>query len=407
MTSATGWGWRPLGELVEVLDARRVPVSAKERASRLGPVPYYGAAGRVGWIDEALFDEPLLLLGEDGVQFFDPYKPKAYLIDGPAWVNNHAHVLRVGAHVERRFLRYYLDSADYRGFANGTTRLKLTQAAMRRLSVPVPSPQEQRRIVDLLEDHLSRLDAAASYRASADRRLSAMMKSVLLEAVPDVADWPTHWRRSTVGEAGKVELGRQRHPDWHTGPNMRPYLRVANVFENRIDTRDLKEMHWPEDAFERFRLQPGDVLLNEGQTPELLGRPAIYRGEPTEVAFTNSLLRFKANKDVLPEFALVVFRRHMHAGRFTRESRITTNIAHLSATRLKPIEFPLPPLDEQQRVAGGVAERLAAVERLRLGLGKVSTREIVLRRALLTAAFSGQLTGRASDLDRAEEMVGT
>lgn len=69
------------------------------------------------------------------------------------------------------------------------------------------------------------------------------------------------------------------------------------------------------------------MLLNEGQTPELLGRPAMYRGEPPGVAFTDSLIRFNAGERVDPEFALLVFRRHMRAGRFKRESRITTNIA--------------------------------------------------------------------------------
>ncbi len=107
------WLHRPLGQLVDILDHKRVPVSAKERASRSGDVPYYGAAGQVGWIDKPLFDEPLVLLGEDGVQFFDPGKSKAYLIDGPAWVNNHAHVLRARNDlVERRFLMYYLNWTD-------------------------------------------------------------------------------------------------------------------------------------------------------------------------------------------------------------------------------------------------------------------------------------------------------
>ncbi len=74
---------------------------------------------------------------------------------------------------------------------------------------------------------------------------------------------------------------------------MRPYLRVANVFADHIDARDVKHMHFEPEEFERFRLIPGDVLLNEGQTPELLGRPAIYRGQLQECAFTNSLIRFQ------------------------------------------------------------------------------------------------------------------
>lgn len=231
------------------------------------------------------------------------------------------------------------------------------------------------------------------------------MKSVLLTLIPEQIAYPSHWAVSTVGAAGKVELGRQRHPDWHTGPNMQPYLRVANVFEDRIDTRDIKEMHWPAESFDRFKLHPGDVLLNEGQTPDLLGRPALYHGEPAEVAFTNSLIRFQARPEVLPEFALLVFRRHMHAGRFKRESRITTNIAHLSATRLKRIEFPVPPLEEQRTIVSLADKRLGSISLLRRALDAQGTRTAGLRRAVLAAAFEGKLTGRPSDQQVIEELA--
>ena len=139
---------------------------------------------------------------------------------------------------------------------------------------------------------------------AARRRLGVLVSAILCDLIPDERSYPANWERRSVADVGTVELGRQRHPDWHVGPNMKPYLRVANVFEGRIDTSDVMEMHWPGETFERFQLRPGDVLLNEGQTPDLLGRPALYRGDPPEVAFTNSLLRFKAGTRVLPEFAL-------------------------------------------------------------------------------------------------------
>ena len=401
------WPMVPLGQVVDVLDSRRKPIKASDRALRPGSVPYYGATGQVGFIDQTLFDEPLILLGEDGAPFLDPLRPKAYLIDGPAWVNNHAHVLRARSPIDRRFVAHYLNHFDYRGYANGTTRLKLTQAAMRHIPVPNLGVVEQRRIVDILEDHLSRLDAADAYLGVVERRLVALKKSVLLHLIPATPDWPLRWRQTTVGQAGRVDLGRQRHPDWHVGDNMRPYLRVANVFEDRIDLRDVKTMHWPGDTFDRFRLAPGDVLLNEGQTPELLGRPALYSGHPPDVAFTNSILRFRALPTVLPEFALLVFRRHMHAGRFTREARITTNIAHLSASRLKPIEFPIPPLREQEHLVTQSRERLQQVSTLGSEVASHRTRMAALRRAVLAAAFSGKLTGRRTDDDVIEELAAT
>lgn len=90
------WREHALSECVDVLDSKRIPINSKERALRVGPIPYYGATGQVGWIDDYLFDEELVLLGEDGAPFLDKSKPIAYVIEGKSWVNNHAHVLRVG-----------------------------------------------------------------------------------------------------------------------------------------------------------------------------------------------------------------------------------------------------------------------------------------------------------------------
>ena len=297
--------------------------------------------------------------------------------------------------VDRRWFAYLLSSPGVRREisrrATGTkdSMRNISQASLREIRVLVPPIAEQRRIVAALEDHLSRLDAADAGVSRVARRLKLLTKRILVEAVP--VPGPDHWKLVSVADAGSVELGRARHPDWHTGPHMRPYLRVANVFEDRIDTSDLMEMDFPPDVFERYRLVDKDILLNEGQSPEYLGRPAMYRGVPENVAFTNSLLRFRAGPGVLPEWALLVFRRHMHAGRFIRELRITTNIAHLSATRLKKVEFPIPPMEEQERIVAEVQDKLAAVQRLADAVDAGTKRAQALRRALLAEAFAGRL----------------
>jgi type I restriction enzyme S subunit len=89
------WTSETIGECCDILDSRRVPVNENERFLRQGVVPYYGANGQQGWIDDFLFDEELVLIAEDG-GFFDEYaiRPIAYRINGKSWVNNHAHILR-------------------------------------------------------------------------------------------------------------------------------------------------------------------------------------------------------------------------------------------------------------------------------------------------------------------------
>lgn len=145
---------------------------------------------------------------------------------------------------------------------------------------------------------------------------------------------------------------------------MVPYLRVANVYEDRLDLSDVKQMNFTPEEQELFRLMPDDVLLNEGQSYELVGRPAIYSGEIPGCCFQNSLLRWRTRGAVEPRFALLVFRAWMHERRFQRQAQQTTNIAHLSAGRLKQIEFPVPPRPEQLRIVAKVAEMLSLIGRL-------------------------------------------
>lgn len=178
-----GWEWKKLVDVIDILDRRRVPINAKERATRQGDVPYYGATGQVGWIDDYLFDEELVLLGEDGAPFHDSSKQKAYLVRGKSWVNNHAHVLRGKNEMQNSYIKYYLDHFDYHGYVTGTTRLKLNQGRMKEIPIPV-APKEQRdRIVAEIEKQFSRLDEAVASLKRVKANLKRYKAAVLKAAV--------------------------------------------------------------------------------------------------------------------------------------------------------------------------------------------------------------------------------
>jgi type I restriction enzyme S subunit len=205
---------------------------------------------------------------------------------------------------------------------------------------------------------------------------------------------PDGWRWTTVEQAGDVRLGRQRAPQHHSGDHMRPYLRVANVYEARLDLTDVKEMNFTPDEFETYALQYGDILLNEGQSPELVGRPAMYRDEVLGCCYQKTLLRFRAAKGVSPNWALAVFRSYLHSGRFRRNANITTSIAHLAAERFAPLEFPLPPDFEQGAIVEAVEEQLSVIEHLESDLEAKLNSAQALRQSVLKAAFEGKLVSQ-------------
>ncbi len=127
------WEMVRLDKAFDVLDKRRKPLNKEQRAKMQGEIPYYGANGVVDHVAEWLFDQPLVLMAEDG-GYFDEYATRhiAYLVDGKCWVNNHAHVLAARSGFSREWLFYNLVHRDIRPYINSGTRTKLGARSTRR-----------------------------------------------------------------------------------------------------------------------------------------------------------------------------------------------------------------------------------------------------------------------------------
>lgn len=136
---------KPLLEVCDLLDSKRVPVTSNKRIH--GPYPYYGANGIQDYVNDYIFDDDLVLLAEDGGNFGSKDKPIAYRVSGKCWVNNHAHVLKPREGLNVDYLCYSLMYYDTKGLVNGATRKKLTQAAMKNIKIPILAYNEQLKIV--------------------------------------------------------------------------------------------------------------------------------------------------------------------------------------------------------------------------------------------------------------------
>ena len=142
-----GWRVQPLADVCEVQNNRRRPITSSDRES--GPYPYYGASGVVDLIHDYIFDERLLLVGEDGAKW-GAFEKTAFIAEGKYWVNNHAHVLKV-TEVSDSLLENYLTMLDIGPFVTGAAPPKLTLAKLKSIPIPVPpSSAEQQKIADCL-----------------------------------------------------------------------------------------------------------------------------------------------------------------------------------------------------------------------------------------------------------------
>ena len=377
------WRLQPLSDVVDILDSQRVPVKASDRAKLGGSIPYYGATGQADTINRAIFNEPLVLLGEDGAPFFDLAKPKAYLIDGPAWVNNHAHVLRTGQDLDRSFLKHYLDAFDYRGFANGTTRLKLTQGAMRRIPVPTPKLSEQRRIVEILEEHLSHLDAAHSSLTLAHARQVAWMKSTLQELV-----WDESLPLTTVAEVLREPMRNGRSDRSSEEPSAVRTLTLTAVTQGEFSERNTKRTTTTRDVAAGLWLEPGDVFVQRSNTPELVGTSARYDGLMDSRFLVAALQSERAH-------------RTMRA----RAKGLAGSMPKIDQQAVGDTVLPLPSMERQREIIGQLAKRGSESNRLKSSLDTATRRGQALRRAVLAAAFAGKLTGRRMDVEVIEELA--
>ena len=145
-----------LNEISENCDNQRKPVTSGNRIA--GEYPYYGASGIVDYVDDYIFDGDYLLISEDGANLLARSTPIAFSISGKNWVNNHAHVLRFDTYETRRYIEIYLNSIDLSPYITGGAQPKLNQKNLNKIPIPLPSPDEQRRIVSILD----RFDALCS-----------------------------------------------------------------------------------------------------------------------------------------------------------------------------------------------------------------------------------------------------
>ncbi len=202
----------------------------------------------------------------------------------------------------------------------------------------------------------------------------------------ELAAIPEGWDPVPVVRMGEVVTGKALAAN--APGQQRPYLRTKNVFDGAIDVDDVLTMPMTEEQFRHFALRYGDVLLNEGQSLELVGRCAMYRDEYAQpCAIQNQLLRFRARPGVSGEFASHLFRFSQQTGVFARVALRTTSIAHLGGKRFENLVLLWPRLEAEQRA---IAAALSDVDALLGGLDRL----IAKKRDLKWAAMQQLLTSQ-------------
>ena len=274
--------------------------------------------------------------------------------------------------------------------------------ARKLLETPVSFPPlpEQRRIVELVEEHMAHLDAADASLASAEQRARALTASSRANLVSEGQRLGVD---STVG-AHSTEVAYGSSSKTSDASDGVPVLRMGNIQDGQLDWSSLKYLPRDHAEFPKLLLRDGDLLFNRTNSAELVGKSAVFRGERS-ASYASYLIRVRFDDTVLPEWANLCI--NSPQGRAHVKSVLAQQVgqANVNGTKLKAFPLPVPPVEDQRRLLES-ADR-ARQEALRTTQTTHTTRRrsAALRRAVLTAAFSGHLTSTTDPSDLLQESI--
>ena len=176
-----------------------------------------------------------------------------------------------------------------------------------------------------------------------------------------------------LGAVAKISYGLQKCPTNRPSAHARPYLRVANVQAGRLDLGEVKYIDVPDSEMEAFRLKAGDLLVCEGNSADLVGRPAIWNDEIPDCIHQNHILKVRVNGGMaLPHYVLEYMHTSPARNYFRSRAKQTTNLASINSNDLRGLPLPLPPLDVQHGIVDMVAQKRAEVAPERQAAAKLS-----------------------------------
>jgi type I restriction enzyme S subunit len=315
------------------------------------------------------------------------------------------HRVRPGDEADSRFLMYAFEQAVRTGaldpFTTGSTIAHLPQRNLRRLPLALPSMAEQRRIVEILDDHLSRLDAAAKALDLVSRRIGVYVEAIVLNA-PELVGAQVRYLADLISQP--LANGRSVP----TAAEGFPVLRLTALRDGEIDLEEQKIGRWSRQDAAPFLVARDDVLVARGNgSLRLVGRAALVSHDPLPpVAFPDTMIRIRHDPGVVrADYLTTMWNSRIVRRQIEAKARTTAGIYKVNQHDLNGVSIPVPCLPDQASLVDRLAD---SAEGMRTVSGAVSAsirRTNALKHALLATAFSGQLIGASSDIDRVEELI--
>ena len=413
MKPSHDWPTWKIEECCDILDSKRVPINSEERERRIGNIPYYGANGQQGYIDDFIFDEPLILVAEDGGRFDEfSTRPIAYRIAGKSWVNNHAHVLRARYGFSQDAIFYTLEHKDIQPFIVGGTRTKLNQSVLRSITIQLPEREsEQTKIAEILSTVDQAIDQTEALIAKQQRIKTGLMQDLLTRGIDENGNLrseethefkdsplgriPVEWDDYQFGQCVDSVVdgpfgSNLKTEHYVTEPGVR-VLRLQNIGNGEfIDTDKawISEAHAKKLA--RHAVEARDLLIGSlGDDRRLFGRACLYPDSPQPAIVKADVFRVRCKNDMLAHgFAFRLFNlprwRSGLVGLAQGVTRDRVNLSNLMLLRL-----PVPRSVDEQRA---IASKLDGVDAVIVALDTNHEKLKATKTALMQDLLSGKVS---------------
>ena len=350
----------PLAQEFEFLRKTGRPASFGQPEGRY---PFFTSSQEISkWTDVPDCEGPALVFGTGG-------SASLHYVEGPFSATNDCYVVKPksGKTEDAKFFYYFLRKNIHvleNGF-RGAGLKHISKKYLEEIKLPVGRKIDRKKVVSIL-------DKANAIRRKREQMLVMADDAILstfLGFFGDPAHNPKGWQKFTLGELGVVQGGLQVSKKRDELPLRKPYLRVANVFRDKLDLQEIKAIGLTESEFERIRLREGDILIVEGHgNPDEIGRASVWDGSITECVHQNHLIRFRANTSlVLPEYISRLLNSKGGRRQLIAAGRTTSGLNTISTKKVKEVVVPVPPIEVQQQFADAIQKFGELVSIIELG----------------------------------------
>ncbi len=404
------WETTKLTYHTNCLDGKRIPLNSEQRGNIQGDIPYWGANGIVDYINDYIFDEELVLIGEDGAPFFEPFKNVAFLVNGKIWVNNHAHILKVSPDTCPKFIMYMLNQVDWYLYISGSTRDKLTQTDMNRILFKLPPLQEQQQIADFLDKATSKIDKTIEKQTKLIELLKEKRQAIISHAVTkglesnvpmkdSGVEWlgeiPEHWEISKL----KYDTYIKARVGWHglTADELSEdgdayAITGSDFLGNTVDWKNCRKCTLDRYKQDRFiQLKDDDLLVTKDGT---IGKIIKVDKLPGLATLNGGIfvLRPLKNKYITPYYYWILVSNVFHG--FISFYKTGSTISHLYQDTFNQMPYPLPSISEQKQIVAYIDEKTSKIDNLIEKANKGIALLKEKRTALISSAVIGKIDVR-------------